>query len=82
MYYEGEGDQGPLPSVVVTGGSTNTKDLTVHNGVTYTISIQTLSSTELPSGVVEVPYHDRTSQLLAVQLVCSTLLSVTRQTNS
>ncbi len=67
--------------MVVTGGSTNQKDLTVQNGVTYTVSIQTLSSTELPSGVVGVPYQDRTSQLLAVQLVCSTLFSVTGQTN-
>ncbi len=57
--------------MVVTGGSTNTRDLTVQNGVTYTVSIQTLSSTELPSGVVGVPYQDRTSQLLAVQLLYS-----------
>ncbi len=63
----------------VTGGSTNQKDLTVLNGVTYTVSIQTLSSTELPSGAVEVPYQDRTSQLLAVQLLYS--LSLTRQAN-
>ncbi len=82
MYYQAEGDQGPPQSVVVTGGSINQKDLTVQNGVTYTVSIQTHSSTELPSGVVEVPYQDRTSQLLAFQSVCSTLLSVTRQANS
>ncbi len=65
--------------MVIVGGSTNTKDLAVQDDVTYTVSIQTLSSTELPSGVVEVQYRDRTSQLLAVQLVCSTLFSVTGQ---
>ncbi len=63
--------------MVVTGGSTNQKDLTVQDGVTYTVSIQTLSSTELSSQEVEVPYQDRTSQLLAVQLLYS--LSLTRQ---
>ncbi len=68
--------------MVVTGGSINQKDLTVLNGVTYTVSIQTLSSTELPSAVVDVPYQDRTSQLLAIQLVCPTLFSVTGQTNT
>ncbi len=67
IYYQAEGDQGYPQTVVVTGGSTNQKDLTPQNGVTYTVSIQTLSSTQLPSGVVEVSYQDRTSQLLAIQ---------------
>ncbi len=65
--------------MVALSDNTNQKDLTVQNGVTYTISIRTLSSSELPSGVVEVPYQDRTSQLLAIQFVCS--LSLTRQAN-
>ncbi len=76
---QAEGDLGSPQSVVVTGGNTNMRDLTVQNGVTYTVSIQTLSSTQLPSVVVEVPYQDRTSQLLAIQLVCSTLIPVTGQ---
>ncbi len=65
--------------MVALSDNTNQKDLTVQSGVTYTVSIQTLSSTELPSGVVEVPYQDRTSQLLAIQLLYS--LSLTRQPN-
>ncbi len=52
IYYQAEGDQGPPQSVVVTSGSTTSHDLTVpQSGVSYTISIQTLSSTELPSAV-------------------------------
>ncbi len=63
--------------MVVTGGSINQKDLTVENGVMDNVSIQTLSETNLPSGVVGVPYQDRTSQLLAVQFYSL----VTEQTN-
>ncbi len=56
--------------MVVVGGSTNQKDLTVPNGVTYTVSIQTLSSTELPSDVVEVPYQSRAGQVLVHHCPC------------
>ncbi len=55
--------------MVVTGGSTNARDLTVQNDGTYTVRIQTLTSTELPSQEVDVPYQGRTGQLHAVNSV-------------
>ncbi len=54
IYYQAEGDQGPPQSEVVTDGSTTSHDLTVpQSGVSYSISIQTLCSIELPSAVTE-----------------------------
>ncbi len=47
--------------MVVTGGSTNQKDLTIQNGVTYTVSIQTLSSTDCQ--VKRLKFRIRTEQV-------------------
>ncbi len=56
--------------MVVTGGSTNTRNLTVQEGVTYTVSIQTFSSTELPSAIVEVRIsQQKVSSLLTIARV-------------
>ena len=65
IYYQADGDQG---SVIVTDGSTTSYDLTVQNDVMYDVSVQTLSSTMLPS-VVSDEVQSRTGQLYKLFIV-------------
>jgi len=67
IYYQPEG--GAQQSVVVDSGITTSEYLTVQEDVVYSVNVQTLSETMLPSAVSDT-VQSRTGQLHVPVLAC------------